>query len=67
MDKIEIKVEMDRLYKARNQLVEDGVYLKAQDVAKSLFNERNQLDPAGFERVIKTLANDILFATKELR
>jgi hypothetical protein len=67
LDKAEIKIEMERLYKARNQLVEDGVYQKAEDIARSLFTERNQLDSAGFERMLKTLANDILFATKELR
>jgi hypothetical protein len=67
MDKAEIKTEMERLYKARNLLVEDGIYQKADEVAKSLFADRNQLDVVGFERILKTLANDILFATKELR
>jgi hypothetical protein len=67
MDRAEIKTEMERLYKSRNQLVENGVYQKAEEVAKSLFADRNQLDVAGFERILKTLANDILFASKELR
>ncbi|MDB5054368.1 MAG: hypothetical protein JWM44_2418 [Bacilli bacterium] len=67
MDKIQIQNEIERLYKERNQLVENGIYQKAEEIAKSLYAERAQLDEVGFERVIKTLANDILFATKELR
>jgi hypothetical protein len=67
MDKIQIQNEIERLYKERNQLVENGIYQKAEEIAKSLYTERAQLDEVGFERVIKTLANDILFATKELR
>jgi hypothetical protein len=67
LDRTEIKTEMERLYNARNQLVEDGIYQKADDIARLLFAEKNQLDITGFERMLKTLANDILFATKELR
>ncbi|QGQ97086.1 hypothetical protein EHS13_20435 [Paenibacillus psychroresistens] len=67
MDKAEIRTEMERLYKARNQLVEEGIYKKAEEIAKMLFVERNKLDSAGFEQMLRTLANDILFATKELR
>jgi hypothetical protein len=67
MDKAEIKTEMERLYKARNNLIEEGIYKKAEEIAKALFMERNQLEPSGFEQMLRTLANDILFATKELR
>jgi cysteinyl-tRNA synthetase len=67
VDKTQLQAEIELLYKARNQLIEKGIYEKADEIAKSLYAERNQLDEAGFERMVRTLANDIIFATKELR
>ncbi|MDB5054369.1 MAG: hypothetical protein JWM44_2419 [Bacilli bacterium] len=67
LNKYQIKFELGRLKKLKNDLIDQDITTKVGELSSLLFKLRQELDEAEFERLLQTLAQEIKTAAKEMQ
>jgi hypothetical protein len=67
LNKYQIKFELMRLKKLKNELIEEELLHKYRLVSQQIYNQKHELEEAEIEHLLQLLAEEIKTLAKEIQ